>query len=650
MRTDVVAEIWRRESARIVAGLARLLAGDVGLAEELAQDALVAALEQWPTAGVPDNPAAWLTTVARRRAVDTLRRRARADAGYAELAHRLSDETGPEPPDPDPDAVADDVLRLMVVSCHPVLTREARVALTLRVVAGLRTDEIARAFLVTEQTVAQRIVRAKRALAAAQVPFEVPSGPERAARLASVSDVLYLVFNEGYAATGGDDWLRPALCDEAIRLAGMLTGLAPDAAEVHGLLALMLLQHSRRAARVDAAGVPVLLQDQDRTRWDAAGIRAGFAALLRAREVGGPLGPYVLQAAIAACHARAPSAADTDWPQIVGLYELLVRVVPSPVVALNRAVAVAMAQGPEAGLRLTEPLLAEPALAHYALLPGTRGDLLARLGRVSAARAEFRRAAELTASGPECAVWLERAAALGPDPRSGPALGAAVATFLRRCTPSTARSYAQTLHRIRRDLGSDLPVADLTPEAVARVVTTAWAGAAAATWNRHRAAVRAFAAWSGTGPLDTALERRAEPRLRTRMLPSTQVGALTDGAPLRERALWQLVHVSGAPATAVLGLDVDDLDLDAHRAGEIRWDAATSSLLAELVDGRRHGPVFLADRRPGPGRPRPPADLCPETGRGRLSYPRAEYLFKRASGGATLRSLRAVRTAAGSDR
>ena len=645
MTTDVVGEIWREESARIVAGLARLLAGDVGLAEELAQDALVAALEQWPSAGVPDNPAAWLTTVARRRAVDTLRRRSRADAGYAELAHRLSDEPEPEPSDPD--AVADDVLRLMVVSCHPVLTREARIALTLRVVAGLRTDEIARAFLVTEQTVAQRIVRAKRALAAAQVPFEVPSGPERAERLASVTDVLYLVFNEGYAATGGDDWLRPALCDEAIRLAGMLTDLAPDTAEVHGLLALMLLQHSRRAARVDDGGVPVLLQDQDRTRWDAPRIRAGFAALLRAREAGGSPGPYVLQAAIAACHARAPSAADTDWPQIVGLYELLVRIVPSPVVALNRAVAVAMAQGPEAGLRLTESLLAEPALARYALLPGTRGDLLARLGRVSAARAEFRRAADLTASGPERAVWLDRATALGPDPRSGPTLGAAAATFLERCAPSTARSYAQTLHRIRRDLGTDLPVADLTPEAAAGVVTAAWSGAAAATWNRHRAAVRAFAEWAGTGPLDTALERRAEPRRRTRRLPSTQVGVLTEGAPLRERALWQLVHVSGAPATAALALDVDDLDLDAHRAGELHWDTATSTLLVELVDGRLRGPVFLADRRPGPGRPRPPADLCPETGRGRLSYPRAEYLFKRASGGATLRSLTPARAQRG---
>ncbi|MGI5126561.1 RNA polymerase sigma factor [Pseudonocardia sp. CA-107938] len=640
MTTDVVGRIWREESARIVAGLARLLAGDVGLAEELAQDALVAALEQWPTAGVPDNPAAWLTTVARRRAVDMLRRRSRADAGYAELAHRPSDDPEPEPPDPD--EVADDVLRLMVVSCHPVLTREARIALTLRVVAGLRTDEIARAFLVSEQTVAQRIARAKRALAAAQVPFEVPSGAERAARLASVTDVLYLVFNEGYAATGGDDWLRPALCDEAIRLAGMLAELAPDAAEVHGLLALMQLQHSRQSARVDAAGVPVLLQDQDRTRWDASRIRAGFAALLRARAAGGPPGPYVLQAAIAACHAGAPTAADTDWPQIVGLYELLLRIVPSPVVALNRAVAVSMVDGPEAGLRLIEPLRAEPALARYALLPGTRGELLARAGRTAEARAEFRRAADLTESGPECAVWLDRATALGPDPRSGPSLDAAVTAFLERCRPSTARSYAQTWHRIRRDLGADLPVADLTAEAVARVLVAAWSGVAAATWNRHRAAVRAFAAWAGTGPLDTMLERRPVPRRSTSALPSTRVGELVGGAALRERVLWRLVHVSGAPATAVLALDVDQLDLVAHRAGDLRWDAATSALLARLVGDRRRGPVFLADRRPGPGRPRPAADLCPETGRGRLSYPRAEYLFKQASGGATLRSLQPV--------
>jgi RNA polymerase sigma factor, sigma-70 family len=636
---DVVGEVWRAESARIVAGLARLLAGDVGLAEELAQDALVAALEQWPATGVPENPAAWLTTVARRRAVDALRRRARTDRGRAELARRLQEEPQEVLPDPGGE-LTDDVLRLMVVACHPVLDPQARVALTLRVVAGFPTAEIARAFLLPEPVIVRRISRAKRALAVAQVPFEVPEGPERAARLASVSDVLYLVFNEGYAATGGSDWLRPALCDEAIRLARMLADLAPDSAEVHGLLALMELQHSRRAARVDADGVPILLQDQDRSLWDADRIRAGFTALLRARGAGGPPGPYVLQAAIAACHARARTAAETDWRQIAGIYELLVRVQPSPVVALNRAVAVSMVEGPDAGLRLVEPLLAEPALARYALLPGTRGELLARAGRVADARAEFRRAAELTASGPERTVWERRAAALGPQRPAGPALGPAVTEFLAGCSPSTARSYAQTLHRLRRDLGPDLPVADLTAQAVARVVTTAWADAAAATWNRHRAAVRAFAAWAGVPGLDALLPRRAAPRRRTRPLPVDRLALAVENAPLRERALWQLLRVSGAPVSAVLALDVEDLDLTAHRAGGIRWDAATSALLAELVGGRRRGPVFLAARRPGPGRPRAPADLCPETGRGRLSYPRAEYLFKQASGGATLRSLR----------
>ncbi|MCO1661168.1 sigma-70 family RNA polymerase sigma factor [Pseudonocardia humida] len=647
-----IGGIWRRESARIVAGLARTLAGDVGLAEELAQDALVAALEQWPTGGVPDNPGAWLTTVARRRAVDALRRMQRRDRGHAALAHdlRTAAVDEPPPPPPDPDDVADDVLRLMLVSCHPVLSPEARVALTLKVVAGLRTDEIARAFLVTEATVAQRVVRAKRALAVSQARFEVPVGPERAGRLASVMEVLYLVFNEGYAATGGTDWIRTALCDEAIRLARMLARLAPDSAEAHGLLALLELQHSRRAARVDAAGIPVLLHEQDRDRWDRDRIRAGFTALLRARETRAPPGPYVLQAAIAACHARARSAADTDWAQIVALYDLLVRVVPSPVVALNRAVAVAMARGPEEGLQLIEPLLAEPAMARYPLLPGTRGHLLARLGRTAPARAEFERAASMTASLPEREVWLRRAAALRPEPAprqpagGGPGLGEAAAAFLARPGPSpgTVRSYRQTLDRLRRDLGDDLPLCALSPEAVARVFASAWSRAAPATWNRHRAALRAFAAWAGTSALDGSLDRLPAPRGRARPLDPRRVAALTTPAtPLRERALWRVLHESGAPAREVLALDVDELDLAAGRArhGRIAWARATSALLAELVEGRSRGPVFLAERRPGPGRPRPPGDLCPDTGRGRLSYPRAEYLFKRASGGATLRAL-----------
>jgi len=640
----VVGAIWRRESARIVAGLARILAGDVGLAEELAQDALVAALEQWPVDGVPDNPGAWLTTVARRRAVDTLRRLERHDRGHAELAHDLRTTPAGEIEIADPEHLDDDVLRLMVVSCHPVLSPEARMALTLRVVAGLRTDEIARAFLVTEATVAQRIVRAKRALADGRVPFEVPEGPERAARLASVMDVLYLVFNEGYAATGGTDWLRPALCDEAIRLAGMLCDLAPDSAEAHGLLGLMLLQHSRQAARVAPDGTPVLLHEQDRDRWDRDRIRGGFAALLRARRTGAPLGPYVLQGAIAACHARARSAADTDWTQIAGLYELLLRAAPSPVVALNRAVAVAMARGPAEGLRLTEPLLDEPALARYPLLPGTRGDLLARLGRASAARAEFERAASLTSSDPERRVWLRRAAEL-PTYQTSPAgvgLAAAVAAFLARPGPSpeTLRKYGQTLDRLRGMLGDGLPLVALTPEAVAGVFATEWSRAAPATWNRHRAALRAFASWAGAGPLDGSLDRRAVPRGHKAPMPAERIAALASrtDVPLRERVFWRLLHESRAPASEVLALDVDGLDLPAARAGDgrITWTPATSKLLADLVAGRARGPVFLADRRPGPGRPRPPRDLCPETGRGRLSYPRAEYLFKRASGGATL--------------
>jgi RNA polymerase sigma factor (sigma-70 family) len=665
---DAVGEIWRRESARIVAGLARMLAGDVGLAEELAQDALVQALEQWPARGVPANPGAWLTTVARRRAVDALRRRERRDRGHAALAHglRTAVEDEPDPPEgADPDVLDDDVLRLMVVSCHPVLPAESRVALTMRVVAGLRTDEIARAFLVTEATVGRRIVRAKRALAASRVPFEVPTGPERAARLASVMDVLYLVFNEGYAATGGEDWVRPALCDEALRLARMLAALAPDSAEAHGLLALMELQHSRRAARVDANGVPVLLNEQDRQRWDQGRIRAGFTALLSARATGEPPGPYVLQAAIAACHARAGAAAETDWAQIDALYELLLRVAPSPVVALNRAVAVAMARGPAEGLRLIDDLRREPALARYPLLPGTRGDLLARLGRTTEARAEFERAAALTASAPERAVWLRRAAVPPPEDDTaptrrvgratdqedggtgGPALGAAAAAFLGRPGRSagTVRSYRQTLDRLRRELGDELPVTALTPASVARVFAAAWSRAAPATWNRHRAAVRAFAGWAGTGPLDGSLDRRPVPRGHPRPLAADRVASLTarPDVALRERVLWRLLHDSGAPAREVLALDVDDVDLAAAhaRGGRIRWTPATSALLGELIGPRTRGPLFLTDRRPGPA-PRPPADVCPHTGRGRLSYTRAEYLFKHASGGATLRRLTAA--------
>lgn len=382
----VVDAVWKMESARIVAGLVRMI-GDVGLAEELAQDAVLTALEQWPEAGVPDNPGAWLMAVAKRRAVDHLRREERRDRGQELLAHDLT--TRPDEGERDVDEVVDaldgeigdDVLRLMFVSCHPVLSTEARVALTLRLIGGLRTDEIARAFLVSESAVAQRIVRAKRALADAHVPFEVPSGPERAARLSSVLEVIYLVFNEGYSATAGDDLMRPSLCLEALRLGRLLADLAPDEAEVHGLVALMELQQSRSAARTGPSGEPVVLHEQNRGRWDPLLIRRGFAALLRARQAGGPLGPYVLQAAIAACHARAATPEETDWPQIAALYEALVRVLPTPVVQLNRAVALAMAHGPRAGLTLVDTLTGEPALKGYHLLPAVRGDLLARLGR-----------------------------------------------------------------------------------------------------------------------------------------------------------------------------------------------------------------------------------------------------------------------------
>nr|WP_067457198.1 RNA polymerase sigma factor [Actinomadura macra] len=402
------------ESARIIAGLARLVR-DVGLAEELAQDALVAALEQWPESGVPDNPGAWLMAVGKRRAIDRIRREQRLQTKLAEIGHRL--ESGEqEPPEfdlvLDQERIEDDVLRLVFTACHPVLATHSRVALTLRMLGGLTTDEIARAFLVPEPTVAQRIVRAKRTLSEAGVPFEVPEGPDRVARLASVLEVIYLIFNEGYAATAGESWVRTDLCQEALRLGRILAGLAPDEPEVHGLAALMEIQASRTRARTGPSGEPVPLRDQDRGLWDRLLIRRGFAALLRAKEIGGPPGPYVLQAAIAACHAQAHTAEDTDWTQIASLYEILTRVTPSPVVELNRAVAVGMADGPAAGLALADALVDEPSLRGYHLLPSVRGDLLARLGRPAEARAEFERAAELTRNAPARKVLLDRAASL----------------------------------------------------------------------------------------------------------------------------------------------------------------------------------------------------------------------------------------------
>jgi len=421
-----VEAVWRMESARIIGALARILR-DVGLAEELAQDALVSALEQWPVGGVPDNPAAWLTAAAKHRAVDVIRRRElharKEDALTYEIENQLSDAA------PNLDAavarafeapIADDLLRLMFIACHPVLSREARTALTLRLLGGLTTDEIARAFLAPEPTIAQRIVRAKRSLAEARAPFELPAAGELAARLGSVLEVIYLVFNEGYAATAGDDWTRPALCEEALRLGRILAELAHDEAEVHGLVALMELQASRLRARAGPGGEPVLLLDQDRARWDRLLISRGLAALARAEELaqhGDGLGPYALQAAIAACHARAPSADTTDWERIAALYDALVQRTDSPVVELNRAVALAMAFGPAAGLEVADALTSEPQLDGYHLLPSVRGDLLYRLGRLDEARLEFERAAGMTRNARERALLQRVHSAFASRPR-----------------------------------------------------------------------------------------------------------------------------------------------------------------------------------------------------------------------------------------
>ena len=405
--------VWRIESARLIAGLTRMLR-DVGLAEELAQDALVVALEQWPTSGVPDNPGAWLMTTAKHRAIDRLRRSKLLARKHVELMHELEAEqehavSKVEAALDDP--IGDDLLRLMFIACHPVLSVEARVALTLRLLGGLTTEEIARAFLVPEPTIAQRIVRAKRSLAKAQVPFEVPRAEELAARLSSVLGVIYLVFNEGYSATVGDDWMRPALCEEALRLGRVLVGLAPREAEAHGLVALMEIQASRVHSRVNAAGEPILLLEQNRAQWDQLLIRRGLAALDHAEKLGGALGPYALQAAIAACHARALTAEQTDWQRIATLYGTLAQVMPSPIVELNRAVAVSMASGPAAGLELVDALAGEPALANYHLLPTVRGDLLVKLDRAAEACPEFERAASLTQNARERDLLLKRAKA-----------------------------------------------------------------------------------------------------------------------------------------------------------------------------------------------------------------------------------------------
>jgi RNA polymerase sigma factor (sigma-70 family) len=405
--------VWRIESPRLIAGLARIVR-DVGLAEDLAHDALVAALEQWPESGIPRNPGAWLMATAKHRAIDLLRRRTLLERKHQELGYELESAQDAATPDLDAaldDDIGDDLLRLVFTACHPVLSAEARVALTLRLLGGLTTDEIARAFLVSEPTVAQRIVRAKKTLAKERVPFEVPTGDELASRLSSVLEVIYLIFNEGYSATSGEDWMRPSLCEDALRLGRILAGLMPDEPEVHGLVALMEIQASRSPARVGADGAPILLLDQNRALWDQVLIRRGLAALDRAEQCGKPYGSYFVQAAIAACHARARQAPDTDWIRIADLYAQLVAVSPSPVIQLNRAVALSMAFGPQAGLDLADTLVGEPALEQYHLLPSVRGDLLMKLGRLQEAQPEFERAASLTRNARERDLLLERARA-----------------------------------------------------------------------------------------------------------------------------------------------------------------------------------------------------------------------------------------------
>lgn len=636
---------WKLESAKIIAALTRMVR-DVGLAEELAQDALLAALEQWPGTGVPDNPGAWLTTTAKRRAVDHIRRSQRLTHKQEQLAHELEQQQDPE---------QDDVLRLMLISCHPVLPTGARAALTLRLLGGLTAEEIARAFLVTGTVITQRIAGAKRTLAEERVPFDLPEGPELAERLSSVLEVIYLIFNEGYSATSGDDLMRPGLCLEALRLGRLLAELAPQEAEVHAMVALMEIQASRSAARTGPSGEPVQLHEQNRGRWDQLLISRGFTAMLRAREAGGTPGPYLLQAAIAVCHAQARTAEDTDWAQIAALYGALARLLPTPIVQLNRAVALGFAYGPQEGLDLVDSLTTDPALRDYHLLPSVRGDLLARLDRHEEARVEFHRAASLTRNAAERAFLHRRADEITVTGPPGPTLGQAAHDFLSRddLDAATVRSYGQTLRRLCLALGDQLPPASLTADQVARVFATAWGEAAATTWNRHRSAVRSFCAWASLSDLAAGLDRRAETRPRTPALGSVQLDALWSrpDLPLREQTLWRLLHESEAGVKAVLSLNVEDLDLDDRRARTghtwVTWRSGTARLLPELLAGRTRGPVFLSDRRPGPARTPGPADLCPDTGRRRLSYERAEYLFKETTkpldpttNGYTLRQLK----------
>jgi RNA polymerase sigma factor (sigma-70 family) len=412
-----IEAVWRIESARVIAGLTRLTR-DVGLAEDLAQEALVAALEQWPQHGVPDNPAAWFTATAKRRAIDLFRRNAVAERKHAELARELEalEQTSPDLDSPLDNTISDDLLRLIFIACHPILPTGSRAALTLRLLGGLTTDEIARAFLTPETTIAQRIVRAKRTLADKHIPFELPRGPELAVRLSSVLEVIYLIFNEGYSATTGDHLMRPTLCEDALRLGRILAELTPSEPEVHGLVALMEIQASRTRARVTSTGEPVLLFDQNRTQWDQLLIHRGRTAIERAHKINTTRGPYLLQAEIAACHARARTPSETDWPRIVILYTELAQLTPSPVIELNRAVAISMAHGPQAGLTLVDALASEPALARYHLLPSVRADLLYKLGRHPEARTEFERAAALTRNSRERDLLLTRAASCETDP------------------------------------------------------------------------------------------------------------------------------------------------------------------------------------------------------------------------------------------
>lgn len=627
--------VWKLESAKIIAGLTRLVR-DVGLAEELAQDALVAAMEQWPAQGVPDNPGAWLMTIAKRRAVDHIRRAQRQERANEHLAHEL--RRLPEDAD-EQQTERDDTLRLMFLSCHPVLPAPARAALTLKLLGGLSAAEIARAYLVAEPAIVRRIAEAKQTLAEHHVRFELPDETHMAERLSSVLEVIYLIFNEGYAAASGDDLMRPGLCLEALRLGTMLADLAPDQAEVHGLVALMEIQTSRAAARTGPSGEPVPLHEQNRGRWDQLRIRRGFAAMLRARQAGGAPGPYVLQAAIAVCHAQARTAADTDWPRIASLYQALVRLMPTPVVRLNQAVAVGMAQGPQAGLDLVDALTTDPALQHYHLLPSVRGDLLLRIGRHHEARLEFQRAASLTGNTAERAFLLRRAEQITADEPAGATLGQTVRDFLSRpdLDPQTLRSYAQTLRRLCLGLGEQTPLTSVTADQVTRVATTAWGRTAVKTWNRHLSTIRSFATWAGLDGLAAGLQRRPEPRATTKPDGPALLDPLwgRSGLPLRERTLWSLLHESAAPVSTVLSLNVEDLDLDDRRARAgrtwVTWRSRTARLLPDLIAGRTSGPLFLSDRRPGPARTPAPADLCPHTGRRRLSYERAEYLFKQAT-------------------